>query len=115
MKFIKTASGKKRIKMSRKEWESIGKKAGWMKESAAVRCPKCGKWRIYDYDENTREYDWEYYDETDPEDKEQIDGIKEAIEKRRVDLIDDTCDECLIKKLIEEQGREKLFGSIRIN
>ena len=29
MKLIKTASGKKQIKMSRKEWESIGKKAGW--------------------------------------------------------------------------------------
>ena len=29
MKIIKTASGKKKIKMSRKEWQSIGKKAGW--------------------------------------------------------------------------------------
>ena len=31
MKLIKTASGKKTIKMSKKEWQSIGKKAGWMK------------------------------------------------------------------------------------
>ena len=29
MKVIKTASGKKQIKISRKEWDSIGKKAGW--------------------------------------------------------------------------------------
>ena len=29
MKIIKTASGKKTIKMSKKEWEAIGKKAGW--------------------------------------------------------------------------------------
>ena len=29
MKLIKTASGKTQIKMSRKEWTSIGKKAGW--------------------------------------------------------------------------------------
>ena len=33
MKIIKTASGKKRLKMSKKEWESIGKKYGWMKSS----------------------------------------------------------------------------------
>ena len=33
MKVIKTASGKKKIKISKKEWESIGKTAGWMKES----------------------------------------------------------------------------------
>ena len=33
MKLIKTASGTKQVKMSKKEWASIGKKAGWMKES----------------------------------------------------------------------------------
>jgi hypothetical protein len=33
MKLIKTASGKNQIKLSKSEWESIGKKAGWMKES----------------------------------------------------------------------------------
>ena len=30
---IKTANGKKKIVMSRKEWESIGKKAGWTKHA----------------------------------------------------------------------------------
>lgn len=34
MKIVKTASGKKTIKISKKEWSDIGKKAGWMKESA---------------------------------------------------------------------------------
>jgi hypothetical protein len=29
MKLVKTASGKQTIKMSRSEWKSIGKKAGW--------------------------------------------------------------------------------------
>ena len=29
MKITKTASGKQTIKMSKKEWQSIGKKAGW--------------------------------------------------------------------------------------
>ena len=33
MKLIKTASGKSKIKISKKEWQSIGKKAGWTKES----------------------------------------------------------------------------------
>jgi len=31
MKLIKTASGKKTIRVSKSEWESIGKTAGWMK------------------------------------------------------------------------------------
>ena len=30
MKLIKTASGKKQIKISKKEWERIGKQAGWV-------------------------------------------------------------------------------------
>ena len=29
MKLVKTASGKIKIKMSKSEWKSIGKKAGW--------------------------------------------------------------------------------------
>ena len=33
MKIIKTASGKRTIKMSKTEWEIMGKKAGWFKES----------------------------------------------------------------------------------
>ena len=33
MKLVKTASGKKKLKISRKEWTSIGKKAGWMKKA----------------------------------------------------------------------------------
>jgi len=31
MKIIKTASGKKTIKMSKSEWTSMGKTAGWMR------------------------------------------------------------------------------------
>ena len=33
MKIIKTASGKK-LKMSKSEWEDIGKRSGWMKTAA---------------------------------------------------------------------------------
>ena len=33
MKIVKTASGKKTIRMSKKEWQSIGKKAGWVKKA----------------------------------------------------------------------------------
>ena len=33
MKIIKIASGKQKIKLSKREWESMGKRAGWMKES----------------------------------------------------------------------------------
>ena len=36
MKIIKTASGKKTIKMSKKEWAGIGKKAGWMHKEALL-------------------------------------------------------------------------------
>jgi len=34
MKLIKTASGKQTIKLSKKEWQSIGKKAAWIKKEA---------------------------------------------------------------------------------
>jgi len=33
MKFIKTASGKRQLKISKREWINIGKKAGWKKAS----------------------------------------------------------------------------------
>ena len=33
MKLVKTASGKQTVKISKKEWSDIGKKAGWIKES----------------------------------------------------------------------------------
>lgn len=33
MKIFKKASGKKTIKISKREWESIGKKAGWYKKA----------------------------------------------------------------------------------
>ena len=33
MKVIKTANGKKTIKISKREWESVGKKAGWIKSA----------------------------------------------------------------------------------
>jgi hypothetical protein len=33
MKFIKTASGKRQLKMSKGEWINIGKKTGWKKAS----------------------------------------------------------------------------------
>ena len=48
MKITKTANGKRTIKISKKEWQSIGKKAGWMKKAEHVYknedspCPKCG-------------------------------------------------------------------------
>jgi hypothetical protein len=33
MRILKTASGKRQIKISKKEWESMGKKAGWMEDN----------------------------------------------------------------------------------
>jgi len=33
MKITKTASGKSKIKMSKKEWQNIGREAGWMKKA----------------------------------------------------------------------------------
>lgn len=33
MKLVKTASGKQTVKISKKEWEALGKQAGWMKQA----------------------------------------------------------------------------------
>jgi hypothetical protein len=49
MKIVKQASGKNRIKMSKSEWTSIGKKAGWVNElptgtpSTSTRSPEVFK------------------------------------------------------------------------
>jgi len=37
MKIVKTASGKQTIKISKKEWTSLGKKAGWIKTATSSR------------------------------------------------------------------------------
>ena len=37
MKLIKIASGKKKLKLSRLEWESLGQKAGWIKKAQAEK------------------------------------------------------------------------------
>jgi len=42
MKLVKTANGHK-IKMSRSEWESYGRKAGWLSKKASVDCQECGE------------------------------------------------------------------------
>lgn len=39
MKIIKTASGKKKIKISKKEWQAIGKQADWDENSLSGRDP----------------------------------------------------------------------------
>ena len=55
MKIIKTASGKKTIKLSKSEWQSIGKKAGWVK----VASPS--EEDLYAHEEGnreSREYDY---------------------------------------------------------
>lgn len=45
MKISKTASGTKKITMSKREWFSLGKKAGWLNASASteepIECIKC--------------------------------------------------------------------------
>ena len=37
MKLVKTASGKTKIKMSKREWQSLGKKAGWMDNDDSLK------------------------------------------------------------------------------
>jgi hypothetical protein len=36
MKIVTASNGKKTVRMSKREWESLGKKAGWMKVAANV-------------------------------------------------------------------------------
>ena len=40
------SNGKKKIKISKSEWQSIGKQAGWMKKANSpkpTKCHKCGE------------------------------------------------------------------------
>jgi len=53
MKLIKKASGKNVLKISKKEWEKIGKEQGWIKKKAMQGqvCDECGrKSKNSDYD-----------------------------------------------------------------
>jgi len=36
MKIVTSSNGKKKIKISNREWHNIGKKAGWIKESQII-------------------------------------------------------------------------------
>jgi hypothetical protein len=66
MKITKTASGKKTIKISKSEWQSIGKKAGWIKKEAQPH-----------YDDNFGH--WEMEDSEDIDFYNQVQ--KESVEK----------------------------------
>jgi hypothetical protein len=44
MKLIKTTSGKQQIKVSKSEWEGIGKTAGWMKAETVSRIKTAQNW-----------------------------------------------------------------------
>jgi len=40
MKLVKTASGKQTVKLSKKDWTAIGKKAGWIKSAGLNNQPE---------------------------------------------------------------------------
>ena len=46
MKIVTAENGKKTVKISRKEWRSIGKKAGWMKIAITGETPEQAAKRI---------------------------------------------------------------------
>jgi hypothetical protein len=62
MKIAKIASGKQKIKLSKKEWKNIGEKAGWMcrakheaqENCPEKRCPECGEivWDVATIDQH---------------------------------------------------------------
>ena len=47
MQLIKTANGKHKVKISKSQWMSLGKKAGWINKEAAL---DYDKWKAGDYD-----------------------------------------------------------------
>jgi len=46
MKLVKTASGKQTVKMSKSEWEEMGRKAGWIKVAIEGETPEQAAERI---------------------------------------------------------------------
>lgn len=48
MKLIKTASGKETIKISKADWQDIGKKAGWLKSASSGEIYMLDKGILYD-------------------------------------------------------------------
>jgi hypothetical protein len=70
MKVIKTAGGKKTIKLSKKEWESIGKKAGWHEDD---------EW-YPDTEEEHAELDRMHNEICDKMEQTKADWVKEEVE-----------------------------------
>ena len=63
MKLVKTANGKQSIKMSKKEWENIGEKQGWITSWINPPMNNPGNDTIHDYDDQgkktyERETNW---------------------------------------------------------
>ena len=52
MKIVKTASGKKELVLSKSDWESIGKKGGWLKQAMPALVPR--------WIEKKNPKDWEF-------------------------------------------------------
>ena len=97
MKIIKTANGKKKIKISKSEWTNIGKKAGWMKTSQVV---KAFIW-IDDY-KGSGTWDIDYKD-IKPEDLYYKDGILIGKSKSDKDIMKE-----MIQSITNIESGEKL-------
>jgi len=82
MKLIKTASGKKKIKISKREWKSIGKKAGWMKSDKKCKgFPHKGKECNQDAADGL-DYCDECIVEYKADEKKQFGGSKGLVQKK---------------------------------
>jgi hypothetical protein len=89
MKLVKTASGKQQIKISKSEWEALGKKAGWIKEAkwgkdTEVSPEEKGKWTNYSKEELIKKRDaakkrQDKRDKADPKDTELLRELNFAI------------------------------------
>ena len=97
MKIIKTANGKKKIKISKSEWTNIGKKAGWMKTSQVV---KAFTW-IDDY-KGSGTWDIDYKD-IKPEDLYYKDGTLIGKSKSDKDIMKE-----MIQSITNIESGEKL-------
>jgi hypothetical protein len=68
MKIVTASNGKKTLKMSRKEWDMIGKKSGWVKK-AGINNPDYLFWVVVD---GKIESGWEYIEDAKDQVRENL-------------------------------------------
>ena len=105
MKITKLASGKQEIRINKKEWQNIGKKAGWMDYHD---CPKCGQPNSAYDDQFCGKCEGQYQADKQTGVEAEIEQLRQEINNCKCSAFDEYCQTCNSKysQILSLQGKE---------